>query len=112
MGMTADRAEKLCDLGLATLSGRLLHLYLYRARKCHHAADRERPEYCKRRELAVPIDAPLRRELQRQLDLLERQQRRMFADVGAPLHRWPFASRPVDEPVLADHLSIVAACAR
>lgn len=64
------------------------------------------------RELAVPIDAPLRRELQRQLDLLERQQRRMFADVGAPLHRWPFAARPVDEPLLADHLSIVAACAR
>jgi len=64
------------------------------------------------RELSVPVDAPLRRELQRQLDLLERQQRRMFADVGAPLQRWAFAAQPVDAPTLADHLPIVAACAR
>lgn len=64
------------------------------------------------RELSVPVDRALHRELRRQLLVLERQQRRMFAEVGSPLLRWSFAERPVDSPVLADHLPIVAACAR
>ncbi|MCK5944007.1 MAG: hypothetical protein KAI24_18625, partial [Planctomycetes bacterium] len=63
-------------------------------------------------ELSVPIDHALHRELRRQLAVLERQQRRMFAEVGSPLLRWEFAARPVEAPALADHLPVVAACAR
>lgn len=64
------------------------------------------------RELSVPVDRALHRELRRQLGVLERQQRRMFAETGSPLLRWAFAERPVESPELADHLPIVAACAR
>ena len=64
------------------------------------------------RGISVPVDRALHDELRRQLALLERQQRQMFSEVGAPLLRWAFAARPVDAPELADHLPIVAACAR
>lgn len=64
------------------------------------------------RSLSVPVDPGLHVELRRQLALLERQQRQMFAEVGSPLLRWPFAARGLDEPDLLDHLPIVAACAR
>ena len=64
------------------------------------------------RQLDVPIDRALRDELRRQLALLVRQQRRMFAEVGAALVRWPFANTPLAEPRLQDHLPIVAACSR
>lgn len=64
------------------------------------------------RSLSVPVDRGLHVELRRQLALLERQQRQMFAEVGSPLLRWPFAARGLDEPDLLDHLPIVAACAR
>ena len=63
-------------------------------------------------ELAVPVDRALQLELRRQLELLQRHQRQMFAEVGAPLVRWSFAERPVEAPRLADHVPIVSACAR
>ncbi|MFT4516212.1 MAG: hypothetical protein ACI91B_004934, partial [Planctomycetota bacterium] len=49
-------------------------------------------------------------ELRRQLALLERQQRRMFAEAGSPLRRWDQGA--VEQPRLADYLPIVAACTR
>ena len=64
------------------------------------------------RELAVPVDRALSRELRRQLELLRRRQRQMFAEAGAPLVRWAFAAGPVDAPRLADHVPILSACAR
>ncbi|MEC8252284.1 MAG: DUF58 domain-containing protein [Planctomycetota bacterium] len=64
------------------------------------------------RSLRVPVDQELQAALRRQLVSLKRQQQRMFAEVGSPLLRWPFATRPLDAPDLADHLAIVAACAR
>ena len=64
------------------------------------------------RGLSVPVDASLASELRRQLALLRRQQRQMFAEVGSALMRWPFAANSIDAPALADHLPIVATCAR
>jgi len=63
------------------------------------------------RELSVPVDAAFARELERQLLLLQRQQRQMFAEAGSPLWRWNVAPAERD-PELADYLPIVAACAR
>lgn len=64
------------------------------------------------RELAVPVDHALHDELRRQLQALQRRQRQLFHEVGAPLVRWAFADRPVEAPLLADHVPIVSACAR
>lgn len=64
------------------------------------------------RGLSVPVDASLASELRRQLALLARQQRQMFAEVGSALRRWSFAADSIDAPALAEHLPIVAACAR
>jgi uncharacterized protein (DUF58 family) len=63
-----------------------------------------------RAELSVPVDRDLHDELRRQLVLLERQQRRMFAEAGSPLLRWDPGD--FEHPRLADYLSIVAACIR
>ncbi|MFT4843904.1 MAG: hypothetical protein ACI8UD_001245 [Planctomycetota bacterium] len=63
-----------------------------------------------RAELSVPVDRALHDELRRQLVLLERQQRRMFAEAGSPLWRWDQGS--AEHPRLADYLPIVAACTR
>lgn len=63
-----------------------------------------------RSELSVPVDRALHDELRRQLVLLERQQRRMFAEAGSPLWRWQQGS--VEHPRLVDYLPIVAACTR
>ena len=61
-------------------------------------------------ELVVPVDRAFHDELRRQLVLLERQQRRMFAELGSPLWRWQAANAA--EPRLVDFLPIVAACTR
>lgn len=61
-------------------------------------------------ELAVPVDRAFGDELRRQLVLLQRQQRRMFAEAGSQLWRW--AQGDADAPRLSDYLPIVAACAR
>lgn len=61
-------------------------------------------------ELAVPVDRAFQDELRRQLALLQRQQRRMFAEAGSQLWRW--AQGDADVPRLSDYLPIVAACAR
>lgn len=62
------------------------------------------------RELSVPVDRALHDELRRQLALLDRQQRRMFAEAGSPLWRWDQGD--FEHPRLADYLPIVAACTR
>lgn len=64
------------------------------------------------RALSVPVDRALHRELRRQLEQLQRRQRQMFAEHGAPLVRWAFAEQPLDAPRLQDHVPIVSACAR
>lgn len=61
-------------------------------------------------EIAVPVDRALRDELQRQLMLLQRQQRRMFAEAGSQLWRWDQGDPA--RPRLSDYLSIVSFCAR
>lgn len=61
-------------------------------------------------ELSVPVDRALRDELQRQLMLLQRQQRRMFAEAGSQLWRWEQGDAA--QPRLSDYMPIVSLCAR
>lgn len=64
------------------------------------------------RELDVPVDRALHDELRRQLRRLAATQRRMCAEAGAQLVRWPFMPAELEQPTLRAHLSIVAACSR
>jgi uncharacterized protein (DUF58 family) len=61
-------------------------------------------------DLVVPVDRAFHDELRRQLAVLERQQRRMFAEAGSPLWRWQPGS--AEAPRLVDYLPIVMACTR
>lgn len=61
-------------------------------------------------ELEVPVDRDMHDELCRQLLMLERKQRRMFAEAGSPLRRWSMGDAL--KPRLADFLPIISGCTR
>ncbi|MEZ6036695.1 MAG: DUF58 domain-containing protein [Planctomycetota bacterium] len=61
-------------------------------------------------ELQVPIDEPLQKALGVELLRLQREQARLFAEVGSTLWRWPVPSASTAQ--LPDYLPIVAACSR
>jgi hypothetical protein len=56
------------------------------------------------------IDASLRREMRRQLELLGRRQQHLFAQCGCPLVCWPAPA--ADDFRLAAWIDIVSRCAR
>lgn len=61
-------------------------------------------------ELMVAVDQALAAEMQHQLELLARQQDRLFAQFGYPLRRWPVPA-PADLQV-ASYQQIVQWCSR
>jgi len=63
-----------------------------------------------RQELAVPVDHAFREEMRRQLQVLGRQQDRMFVEAGSQLWRW----EPGDPeaPRLSNYLPVLARCER
>ena len=61
-------------------------------------------------ELTVAVDQALAAEMQHQLELLARQQDRLFAQCGYPLRRWPVP--PPADFHAASYLQIVQWCSR
>jgi uncharacterized protein (DUF58 family) len=62
-------------------------------------------------EMIIAVDQALAAEMQHQLELLARQQDRLFAQCGFPLRRWPVPA-PADFLAAAAYQQIVQWCSR